>query len=216
MSDWFPSLAVLAAFTPAVLIVALTPGPDMTLFLGNALAQGRKAGLATLAGTNSGLVVHALFAAFGLSALLAASETAFTVVKTAGAAYLVWLAVQAIRHGSSLSLAAGNGVARSPRQMYLIALGVNLLNPKIVLFFVTFLPQFVAPGDPHASAKLMFLGGYFIALSIPICVALVLAADRVAAGARRRPRVLRALDYLFAGLMGAFAVRLALTRTTAG
>lgn len=216
MSDWLPSLAVLAAFTPAVLIIVLSPGPDMALFVGNAIAWGRRAGLATLAGTVSGVLVHALFAAFGLSALLAASETAFAIVKFAGAAYLVWLAVQTLRHGSALKLGAEKRPERRLSDMFLTALGVNLLNPKIVLFFVTFLPQFVAPGDPHASAKLMFLGGYFIALSIPICVALVLAADRVAAGARRRPRVLRALDYLFASLMGAFAVRLALTRTTAG
>lgn len=216
MSDWFPSLAVLAAFTPAVLIVVLSPGPDMALFVGNAIARGRRAGLATLAGTISGVLMHALFAAFGLSALLAASETAFAIVKFTGAAYLVWLAVQTLRHGSALNLRAEKGAERRLSDMYLTALGVNLLNPKVVLFFVTFLPQFVAPGDPHAAAKLMFLGAYFIALSIPICVALVLAADRVAAGARRRPRVLRALDYLFAGLMGAFAVRLVLSRSVPG
>lgn len=216
MSDWFPSLAVLAAFTPAVLVVALTPGPDMTLFLGNAVAQGRRAGIATLVGTNGGLIVHALFAAFGLSALLAASETAFTVVKVAGALYLVWLAWQAIRHGSSVTLQAPGGIAKSQREMMLTAFGVNLLNPKIVLFFVTFLPQFVSPADPHAAHKLLFLGLYFIAVSLPLCVGLVFAADRVSAGLKRSRRAMRTFDYLFAGLMGAFAVRLIAARAQNG
>ncbi len=170
MSDWFPSLAVLAAFTPAVLVVALTPGPDMTLFLGNAIAQGRRAGIATLVGTNGGLIVHALFAAFGLSALLAASETAFMAVKAAGALYLVWLAFQAIRHGSSLTLRSQGGAAKSQRELVLTAFGVNLLNPKIVLFFVTFLPQFVSPADPYAAHKLLFLGLYFLAVSLPLFI----------------------------------------------
>ncbi|WP_436643820.1 LysE family translocator [Microbaculum sp. FT89] len=216
MSDWFPSLAVLAAFTPAVLIVALTPGPDMTLFLGNALAQGRRAGIATLVGTNAGLVVHALFAAFGLSALLAASETAFSVVRFAGAAYLLWLAVQAIRHGSSLTLQTAGRPAKRTHDIVLTAFGVNLLNPKIVLFFVTFLPQFVSPADPHAAHKLLFLGLYFIAVSLPLCIGLVLAADRISAGLKRSRKAMRAFDYLFAGIMGAFAVRLIAARATNG
>ncbi len=216
MSDWFPSLAVLAAFTPAVLVVALTPGPDMTLFLGNAVAQGRRAGIATLVGTNGGLIVHALFAAFGLSALLAASETAFAVVKVAGALYLVWLAFQAIRNGSSLTVQSQGGAAKSPRELVLTAFGVNLLNPKIVLFFVTFLPQFVSPADPHAAHKLLFLGLYFIAVSLPLCVGLVLTADRISTGLKRSRRAMRVFDYLFAGLMGAFAVRLIAARAQNG
>ena len=80
------------------------------------------------------------------------------------------------------------------------------------MFFLTFLPQFVSASDPHAGAKLMFLGLYFIALGIPICVALIFAAERFTAAIRRSPRVMRAIDYLFAGLMGAFAVRLLFAR----
>jgi len=216
MTDWFPSLAVLAAFTPTVLVVALTPGPDMTLFLGNSLAQGRRAGITTLTGTNAGLIVHALFAAFGLSALLAASETAFAVVKAAGAIYLLWLAWQAIRHGSALTLENGPATPRRPHDMFLTAFGVNLLNPKIVLFFVTFLPQFVDPADPFAARKLLFLGLYFIVVSLPLCIALVLAAGRISAGLKRSRRLMRSFDYLFAGLMGAFAARLLVARASNG
>jgi threonine/homoserine/homoserine lactone efflux protein len=212
MADWIPSLAVLAAFTPAVVLIALTPGPDMTLFLAKTLGQSRAAGLAAMSGAVTGLVVHALFAAFGLSALLAASETAFMTVKIAGAGYLLWLAFEAIRHGSAFTADHDGSRRQRLGEIYVTGLGINLLNPKIVLFFITFLPQFVATADPQAAAKLMFLGIYFIAVSAPICVALILFADRVAAGLRRSPRIMRAFDYVFAGIMGAFALRLLVAR----
>lgn len=96
--------------------------------------------------------------------------------------------------------------------MFLTGVGINLLNPKIIMFFLTFLPQFVSAGDPHAGAKLMFLGLYFIALAIPICVMLILAAERFTNAIRSSPRAMRAIDYLFASLMGSFAVRLLFAR----
>lgn len=212
MADWVPGLALLAAFTPAVVLITLTPGPDMALFLGRTLAQSRAAGLAAMSGAATGLVVHALLAAFGLSALLAASESAFMAVKIAGAIYLLWLAFQAIRHGSTLAAEPGAARARRLAESYLTGLGVNLLNPKIVLFFVTFLPQFVQPADPHAPARLLFLGLYFIVVAMPICIVLILFADRVARAMRRSPLILRMFDYAFAGLMGAFALRLLFSR----
>jgi threonine/homoserine/homoserine lactone efflux protein len=89
-----------------------------------------------------------------------------------------------------------------------MGVGINLLNPKCIMFFLTFLPQFVSANDPHAGAKLTFLGLYFIALGIPVCAVLILAAERFTAAIRRSPKAMRAIDYLFAGLMGAFAVRL--------
>jgi threonine/homoserine/homoserine lactone efflux protein len=93
-----------------------------------------------------------------------------------------------------------------------MGLGVNLLNPKIVMFFVTFLPQFVSVTDPHAGAKLLFLGLYFNLLGMPCCAAMILTAERFTAAIRRSPRLMRVIDYSFAGLMGAFAVRLLFTR----
>ena len=156
-------------------------------------------------------MLHSLLAAFGLSALLAASATAFGVLKIAGIAYLLWLAFQALRHGSAFSLASDAGRPTLTRA-FLTGLGVNLLNPKIIVFFLTFLPQFVSVSDPHAGAKLMFLGLYFIALGVPICALLILLAERFTAAIRRSPKAMRAIDYLFAGLMGAFAVRLLFAR----
>ena len=212
--DFIPSFGVLAAFTLAALVLIITPGPDMTLFLSRALTQGRAAGMAAMLGASSGIVVHTALAAFGLSALLATSPKAFLAVKIAGAFYLVWLAVQAIRNGSALTLEKTRAVRQPLLKTWLAGVGIKLLNPKIVLFFVTFLPQFISVGDPAAAGKLAFLGAYFIILSVPLTGLMILAADRFSAALRANPRVTRAIDYLFAGIFGAFAVRILMTRTT--
>lgn len=203
--DVLPSLPVLLAFTAASAVLIITPGPDMTLFLGKTVSLGRRAGMASMLGAASGNVVHTLLAAFGLSALLAASATAFTAVKVAGAIYLLWLAIDAVRHGSALRLDRRRRGPEPLRRSYLTGLAINLLNPKIILFFVTFLPQFVAAHDADAWAKLLFLGLYMNALAVPSCAAMILAADRIAALTRRSALVTRAIDWLFASVFAAFA-----------
>ena len=209
---FLPDLHIVVAYTAAAMLLILTPGPDMTLFLGQTLTGGRSRGAAAMLGASTGLVVHTMLAAFGLSALLTASATAFGAVKIAGVAYLVWLAINALRHGSALTLKPGAGAPQSLGKVFIMGVGINLLNPKCIMFFLTFLPQFVSASDPHAGAKLTFLGLYFIALGIPVCAVLILAAERFTAAIRRSPKAMRAIDYLFAGLMGAFAVRLLLAR----
>src|SRR5882724_8055183 len=122
--DFLPSLDVLLAYSAAALVLILTPGPDMTLFLGQTLTGGRARGIAAYLGASTGLVVHTMLAAFGLSALLAASATAFGVLKIAGVVYLVWLAIQTLRHGSALSL-KGNGVPEQPlAHIFLLGVGI--------------------------------------------------------------------------------------------
>ena len=207
-----PDFNVMLAYTAAAAILVITPGPDMTLFLGQTLSGGKARGVAAYLGASAGLVVHTMLAAFGLSALLAHSAAAFGALKIAGVAYLVWLAFDALRRGSALTLAPGSGVPQPLGQVFLMGVGINLLNPKIVMFFLTFLPQFVSASDPHAGPKLMFLGLYFIVLAIPICFALIFAAERFTGAIRRSRRVMRAIDWLFATLMGAFAVRLLFAR----
>jgi len=209
---FLPSPEILAAFSAACILLIVTPGPDMTFFLGQTLTAGRARGFAAMFGACFGLVVHSMLAAFGLSALLVASTTAFTIIKIAGAFYLVWLGIQAIRHGSALTLQKGNGGKKSISQVFLMGGGINLLNPKIVMFFLTFLPQFVSVNDPYAGQKLLFFGLYFIVLSIPICGAMILMADRFTGAMRRSPRAMRVFDWLFAGLMGGFALRLLFAR----
>lgn len=209
--EFLPGLAVLAAYAVAVVALTLTPGPDMSFFLGKAVTSGRAAGTAAMLGAATGLLVHTLAVALGLSALLAASATAFLVLKIAGAAYLAWLAFEAVRHGSGLDLQRAAGPERLSR-IYLKGLGINLLNPKIIMFFVTFLPQFVSPGDPYAPAKLVFLGVTFVVIAVPISLVMIAFAARLAGALKRSPRIMRAIDWLFAAVMGGFAVRLLLTR----
>jgi threonine/homoserine/homoserine lactone efflux protein len=210
--DFLPSLPVLAAYAVAVVALTLTPGPDMTFFLGKAVTAGRTAGSAAMLGAATGILVHTVLVALGLSALLAASATAFLALKVAGAIYLAWLALEALRHGSGLNL---DRIAARPERLsrvYLKGLGINLLNPKIIMFFVTFLPQFVSPHDPHAAAKLVFLGVTFVVVAVPICLTMVAFAARLAHVLKRSPRIMRGIDWLFAAVMGSFAVRLLLAR----
>lgn len=208
LPNFVPDLAIIAQFALATLIIAITPGPDMTLFVGRALSQGRAAGLACMAGAMTGILIHTMLVALGLSALIVASPQAFMALKIFGAAYLIWLAFQAIRHGSAFSPDGRKGPRRSLMGNWATGVAIDLLNPKIVLFFMTFLPQFVSANDPHASQKLLFLGLLFIPISLPVTVPMVLAADGFASMLRRAPRVMRVIDYLFAGVFSAFALRI--------
>jgi threonine/homoserine/homoserine lactone efflux protein len=210
--DFLPALPTLLAFTAASLLLAMTPGPDMTLSISRALSQGRGSALQVVIGTSLGIVVHTLLVAFGISALITASPMAFTVLKTGGAAYLLWLAVQAIRYGSNISVKA----ATSPRGSALanISTGfwVNLLNPKVIIFFMTFLPQFISAGDPDVTGKLIFLGIFFIVVGIPVNIVVILAADRLSGWLQRNPKVLRGIDYTFAGVFSLFAMKIFFTQ----
>ena len=210
---FLPDLPTLLAFALAGFVLTITPGPDMTLFIGRTLAEGRGAGFAAMLGASCGVVVHTSLAAFGISALIAASPAAFMVLKFAGAGYLVFLAFHAIVGGSTFKLDEKRVKERhSLAANWATGVGINLLNPKIILFFVTFLPQFVSAGDTHAAAKLFFLGIFFIALALPIASVMILAADKFALALKRRPKVMRGLDWLFASVFSAFAVKILMTQ----
>lgn len=206
--SFLPDAPVLLAYSLACVVLFITPGPDMSLFLAKTVAGGRRAGVAAFTGASLGCVLHSLLAAFGLSALIAASPAAFLTLKIVGAAYLLWLAVDAVRNGSSLNVRADKGARVAFWPTLVLGLTVNLMNPKVVLFFVTFLPQFVQADDPHAAAKLLFLGIYFVVFTFPMGVAMILGAERVVDGLKSRPRLLRTIDWLFAGVFSAFALRI--------
>lgn len=209
--DFIPALPVLAAFSLGAVVLALTPGPDMALFLSRTLSGGRRLGFAAMLGAATGLLAHALLAGFGLSALLAASSTAFTALKIVGTAYLLWLAYGALRHGTGLTVQR-DAAPQVWLATFVTGVGINLTNPKVVLFYLTFLPQFVEAGDPHASGKLMFLGLYILVIGMPVCSALILLASRFVRAMRASPKAMRLFDYGFAALMGTFAARLLLAQ----
>lgn len=208
IADFVPDISIIAQFAIATFIIAITPGPDMTLFVGRALSEGRVAGLACMAGALTGCLIHTTMVAFGLSALIVASPQAFLALKIFGAGYLVWLAWQALRHGSAFSPERKAGRGHTLLQNWATGIGINLLNPKIILFFMTFLPQFVSVDDPHAAAKLFFLGGLFVVVSLPVTLPMVIAADAFSGLLKKSPKVTRLIDYLFAGVFSAFALKI--------
>ena len=210
--DILPTGGVLAAYTLAVLALNYTPGPDMAMFVGTTITRGRRAGIAAFLGTNTGILVHTMLVTFGLAALLAASPVAFDVLKVVGALYLLYLAVGAIRHGSHFAPDGGVLPPEPATRLYLKGLAINVLNPKVALFSLTFLPQFVEPGDPAVRGKLLFLGLWFLLVSTLSTLPLILGASGVAAFLRAWPKAMRWIDYVFAGVMGTFAVRLVTAR----
>src|SRR5690606_19195621 len=210
MPAFIPDLSVILAFALATIVLAVTPGPDMALQMSRAINYGRAHGLATAAGAMSGILVHTCLVAFGISVLIVAAPTAFLVLKIAGALYLLWLAWQAITQGGGLRLAQKAVKTPTVAQSYLTGVGINLLNPKVVLFFMTFLPQFVDRHDPAAGQKLFFLGAEFIVVSIPLAVLTVFAAEWLAGTLTRSIWVQRALNWSFAAVFTAFAATILL------
>jgi threonine/homoserine/homoserine lactone efflux protein len=205
MPAFIPDLSIILAFSVATVVLAITPGPDMALQMSRAINYGRSHGLATAAGAMTGILVHTTLVALGISVLIVAAPTAFLVLKIAGALYLLWLAWQAITQGGGLRIAQRAVRPPTVAQSYLTGVGINLLNPKVVLFFMTFLPQFVDRHDPAAPQKLFFLGAEFIVVSIPLAVLTVFAAERLAALLVRSAWVQRALNWSFAAVFTAFA-----------
>ena len=206
MPPFVPDPAILLPFALASFVLAVTPGPDMALYVGRAISHGRAAGLASFAGCVTGILVHTLLVALGVAALLVAAPRLFLALKIAGALYLLWLAIETLRHGSSFSPRAGEARARGFWFHYASGLGMNLLNPKVVLFFLTFLPQFVSVDDPHAPAKLVFLGLFFLCVSIPTILPMIFGAEAFSRFLKTRKGLMRALDWLLAGVFATFAV----------
>ena len=208
MTPLFPSASLAAGYVAACALLAATPGPDMAVFISRTLRGGRAQGFAALGGAINGLFIHSIAAAVGLSALLAASDEAYQAVKVVGGIYLLWLALSALRHGAALKLKPGGAAPGGVSSAFLNGLLVNLTNPKIVIFFVTFLPQFTDARDPNISAKLFGLGLCFIAIGAAVAAAIIFVAARFVSAANTHPRALRMFDYGFAALMSVFAARL--------
>jgi threonine/homoserine/homoserine lactone efflux protein len=209
---FLPDLTTLFAFSVASLLLFITPGPDMSLWLSRTIGSGRAAGVASMVGTNVGCIVHTLLAAFGVSALIAASQTGFLALKIVGALYLLWLAIDAVRNGSSLNVKTNGQTQATFLNSFILGVTINLTNPKVVLFFITFLPQFVSANDPHVTGKLLFLGLYFVVFNIPGAFLMILGAEKLVNWLKARPRVLRGVDYSFAAVFAFFAVKIALTQ----
>jgi threonine/homoserine/homoserine lactone efflux protein len=156
----------LLLFIVAGLLLNLTPGPDVLYIVGNALKSGARAGIVAAFGITAGCFVHIFAAAVGVSALLAASATAFTLLKWIGAAYLVWIGIRMLRSAAPSPVELGTAVpagAHKPelRAIFFRGFATNALNPKVALFFLAFLPQFIGPAIEHKSLAFLLLGLLF-------------------------------------------------------
>lgn len=178
MHELFPAWPLMAAFLLASFVLAVTPGPGVIFVVTRTLAQGRRAGLASAAGVALGNLGNAIGAAIGLAALFAISSLAFTLVKYAGAAYLVYLGLKALRNSDTPMAQARFGTARL-RHIFRDGLVVAVLNPKTTIFFAAFLPQFMDPAGP-AMLQSVALGAVFVVIAATTDCAYVFAASGAA------------------------------------
>lgn len=196
------------AFVVACVVMNLTPGADTLYILARSVAQGRRAGLWSALGISAGCLVHTTLAALGLSLVLATSAWAFTAVKVVGGAYLIWLGITAL-FGKRRAFELGEASAAPARTLFLQGLATNVLNPKVALFFLAFLPPFVdsATGGP---LSFLVLGLTFFTTGTIYCLALVALSSGFTAFLRRRPRAAGALNrgsgVVFLGLGAAVLV----------
>jgi threonine/homoserine/homoserine lactone efflux protein len=218
LNGLLPGAAEAAVFATAVFVLNATPGVDFLLTVSRALQGGTRAGVAAALGINAGCVVHALAAAFGLAALMAVHPQAFRVVQWAGAAYLVWLGVgmlrQALQPREAMSASASATLQRPWFADFRAGLLTNVLNPKVALFFLAFLPQFVPTGSPHKTASFMLLGAWFVVQGFAFLMALVALASRLSR-LQASDRARRVLNVLGGTLFIALALRLLRERPVA-
>ncbi len=205
--------ANIALFLAASLAVIVAPGPDNVYVLTRGVAQGREVALASAWGMCSGLLFHTTLAAVGLSAILASSAVVFSVVKYAGAAYLIYLGVRALLSKEEFVAPQEKAPAARFGSFFIRGMTMNLLNPKVAVFFLAFLPQFAGPanGAGGAAPRLLALGLIFALLSLIVFSAIALFAGILGDGLSRNPRFASALQWLTGCVLVSLGVRLALS-----
>ncbi len=199
-------------FLAAAVLVTASPGPDNLMVLGMGMSKGRRQGIAFGLGCALGCLSHTLLAVLGASALIAASPWAFTALKLAGGLYLVWLGVQALRSTGGAQVAAVQPPAQGLAGLFMRGMLANAINPKVVLFFLSFLPQFVNPAQGPVAAQLAALGVLFTLQAALLFGLLGFFAGSVGQWLQRRPRAGLWLDRLAGGIFIALGLRLIVAR----
>lgn len=204
-----PEWPVFLGFALAGLALNLVPGADMTFIIASAARGGRRDGVIASLGVGAGALVHILAAVLGLSAILASSQAAFNALKWIGAAYLLWLAIALLREGGKADAEASP--AASGWRLFRAAMLVNVLNPKVALFFLAFLPQFVSVHAAAPALQILCLGLWFDLVGTLVNIAIALVAAETAGRLRHVEWLGRAARWFAATLMGGLAVQLALS-----
>jgi len=201
------------AFIFAGIILNLTPGADTMYILGRSISQGKKAGTLSALGIATGALVHCLFAALGLSVILAKSALAFEIVKYAGAVYLIYLGIKMLmsKTAENFELKNNNGQVNY-KKIYLSGILTNVLNPKIALFFLAFLPQFINPEYSQSFLPFLILGLTFVTTGTIWCIALAMFSSKLSNTIRRNYMVKKWLNKTTGGIFIALGIKLALTK----
>lgn len=200
------------AFLLAAVLLTATPGPDNLMVLSVGMSKGRRSGIAFGLGCALGCLSHTLLAVIGVGALIAASPTAFMVLKWAGGAYLVWLGIGALRHAGAVRVAGDQTAAESLRRYFAKGLVANAINPKVVLFFLSFLPQFVDVSRGQMQWQLGLLGLLFTAQAAVLFGLLGYFSGSVGAWINRKPQVGKWLDRMAGTVFIALGLRMILVR----
>jgi threonine/homoserine/homoserine lactone efflux protein len=199
-------------FIATAVVLIITPGQDTFFILGRSLAGGRRAGISAALGVSVGTVIHTVFAALGLSALLATSPYAFMTVKFAGAAYLMYIGVRALlARGNGLPTDDG-GAAVGHWSAFRQGILTNLLNPKVALFFLALLPQFIAADSRQKVVAFLALGLSFVTLGVVWCVMLAVAAAKLRGAFLRRPSMAQVLNKVAGAMFIGLGLKLATAR----
>lgn len=198
----------LLLFAGAALLMVLTPGPNMIYRISRSICQGRKAGVISLLGVILGFLVHMFAAALGITALFLAIPVAYDLLKWAGAAYLLYLAWQAVRPGARSPFEARQLPADPPSRLLLMGFLTNVLNPKIAVFYLSIFPQFVSPEHGSVFQQSILLGLTQISVSFTVNLLIALFAGSLSAWLVGRPRWLVAQRYVMGGVLAGLAVRL--------
>ncbi len=198
------------AFLLTTLVVVATPGTGVVYTLAAALSRGRRASVVAAVGCTLGIVPHLLATVTGVAALLHASATAFQVLKYAGVAYLLYMAWATARDKEALVVEERTAPV-SARRVIVRGVLINILNPKLTIFFFAFLPQFVSPGEPHAVVRMLGLGGVFMLATFVVFAVYGVLAASVRSHVVGRPRVMAWLRRGFAGSFVALGAKLAFT-----
>lgn len=206
------STAVFGVFTIA-LIMVLTPGPNMMYLVSRSITQGWRAGVLSLLGVATGFLIYLIATNLGLSVLFVAVPELYLAVKFAGAAYLGWLAIKALRPGGTSVFAPEPMDRDSGRRLFTMGLVTNLLNPKIAIMYLSLIPQFVRPDEGHVATQGFVLGLVQICVALTGNLLIVLAAGQISRFLSARPAWLRAQRYLMGTVLGVIAIRLATDHT---
>jgi threonine/homoserine/homoserine lactone efflux protein len=204
-----PQASSLLAFALISFGLVLTPGPNMIYLISRSITQGRTAGLVSLGGVALGFVFYMLCAAFGVTALLFAIPYAYDALRFTGAAYLLWMAWQAVKPGGSSPFHVRKLSFDGPRKLFAMGFVTNLLNPKIAMFYLALLPQFIDPNGASVLDQSLVLGAIHIAISVSVQALVTLAAGSIALFLSRRPRWMLAQRYLMGTVLAGLAVRIA-------